>query len=126
MTQLKHTLPEIGNLYHQRPDLFKDIPPAERMPGDPPNVYTLTVDDDTTAAALIALDPGLNLGPVPDQVPLFKARYIMQTTPHGNGTLLEAVLSAINQIQKPEDRTLAEIALIYGDTFSRTSRLMKA
>jgi len=62
--------------------------------------------------------------PVPAEVPLFKARFIMARTPRGSGTLLTAVKAAIAAIPDEAERSLASEALEYANTLSRNGRLV--
>lgn len=123
--QLKFTAAQIGNLASQRPDLFRGIPPAEHFDGDDDGIFTLTVPADV-GTALNALDPNLKIEPVPEQVELFRARYVMAQTPNpqGAGSLLDAVLAAIAAIPDAAERTLATEGINRANALTRRGRLV--
>lgn len=72
-----------------------------------------------------ALTPPPDTGPtVPDQVNLFQARVVMATTPHGGGTLLEAVEAAIDAMTNPMDKEIAQQGLAYANVLNRNGRIV--
>lgn len=123
--QLKFTAEQIGNLASQRPDLFVGIPPAEHLPDDADGIFTLTVQADV-GNVLNALNPSVRHEPVPEQVELFRARYIMAQTPNprGAGSLLDATLTAIAAIPDAAERTLATEGINRANMLSRHGRLV--
>jgi hypothetical protein len=123
--QLKYTAAQITNLASQRPDLFRSIPPYEHLVDDDEGIFTLTVPEDV-GAALSALDPSVKREPVPEQVELFRARYVMAQTPnpHGAGTLLDAAIAAIAAIPNTAERTLATEGINRANALSRHGRLV--
>jgi hypothetical protein len=56
---------------------------------------------------------------IPRSVAMWRARTIMKVTPWGDGTLFEAVQTAIAALQDPLQRAIAEEALERGDVFDR-------
>lgn len=71
--------------------------------------------------AAFALPP-----PAPAEVPMWKARIVMATTPAGPGTILDAALAYIASIPDAAERTTAEIVLEYPDNLRRDAPLVAA
>lgn len=122
--QLKFTSEELSNIASQRPDIFRSLPPAEHDPDDPVNVFTIEVPPDV-ATILNGLDLAVRLEPVPAEVALYRARYVMQITQHEDGTLLDAALTAISQISNANDKLLAETGFEYSNVLTRNGRLVQ-
>lgn len=57
--------------------------------------------------------------PPPRVVAMWRARTIMKVTPHGAGTLFDAVKTAIASLDNPLQKAAAEEALDRGDVFDR-------
>lgn len=64
--------------------------------------------------------------PVPDEVALFKARYVLgrRPAPSGDGSLLDAARAAIAGLPDEATRALAAEALDYANTVSRHGALV--
>lgn len=55
----------------------------------------------------------------PRAIAMWRALTIMEVTPRGEGTMLDAVMSKIETIEDPLQRAAAKNALSRGDTFDR-------
>lgn len=114
---IKVTIEDVKNMKSQRPDIFANLPPLEFID----NSWNLIVYEDEDANALHALDRTVFVeptAPVPEQVEMFRARYIMQKTPKDDTNLWDAAMAIVNQLPTNE-KDLVLAAMEYGNVLNR-------